>query len=147
MPKLIIVGKKGWMAEEVYALLTKDTDIKSQVTIMHGVSDEELEWLYRNCTFTVFPSFYEGWGLPIAESLSHGKCCISSNTSSMPEVGKELVTYVSPYDIGSILEEIVRLADKNIRTQMEQKIKDGYVATTWEDTFSELKSWLTIYKK
>ena len=81
LPHLIIVGRRGWMAEEAYNLLTKDPKINENVTICDNIKDNELIWLYKNCMYSVFPSFYEGWGLPVAESLAYSKCCISSNTS------------------------------------------------------------------
>ncbi|HEY1646010.1 MAG TPA: glycosyltransferase family 1 protein, partial [Candidatus Saccharimonadales bacterium] len=138
LPHLVIVGRKGWMAEETYTLLTKDPKINKDITIIKA-HDRELKWLYQNCLFTVFPSFYEGLGLPVAESLTYGKGCISSNTSSMREVGKDLISYVSPYDTAGFLNEIVRLTNKDIRQKMEQCIKERYVPVTWDDTFNELE--------
>lgn len=142
LPGLVIVGRKGWMAEETYSLLTQDPKINKKITILNS-RDDELEWLYQHCMFTVFPSFYEGWGLPIAESLAHGKCCISSNASSMPEVGGNLVSYVSPYDPAELLDEIVHLSDKKVRSPIEQKIADEYRVVTWEDTFKQFRDIVT----
>lgn len=143
MPHLVIVGRKGWMAEETYSLLTKDPDVRDSVTILSGVTDEELEWLYQNCAFTVFPSLYEGWGLPIAESLIHGKCCISSDTSSMPEVGGELVRYVSPYDAAGMVQAIQDLSDIKVRHKAEARIRTGYKPVTWRDTYDSFLNELT----
>lgn len=143
LPHLIIVGKKGWMAEEVYALLTKDEDIKSRVTILHGISDQELEWLYANCLFTVFPSFYEGWGLPIIESFARGKSCICSNTSSMPEAGGSLAIYISPYNTEELFKTIFELSsNKEMREAAELKIKLNYEPHTWQQSFTQLEHML-----
>jgi glycosyltransferase involved in cell wall biosynthesis len=140
LPHLIIVGKKGWMAEEVYSLLTKDPEIKPHVSILHGISDQELEWLYRNCRFTVFPSFYEGWGLPIIESFAYGKACICSNTSSMPEAGGNLATYISPYNTEELLSAIVQLyGEPVLRSEIERRIKSEYKKQTWQKVFKELQ--------
>ena len=78
------------------------------IAVAETPSDAELAFLYRNCRFTVFPSLYEGWGLPIGESLWFGKLCIASKTSSMPEVGGDLVDYVDPKDADSLQQAILR---------------------------------------
>ena len=77
-------------------------------------SDATLYQLYERCLFTVFPSFYEGWGLPVGESLWFGKNCIASNASSIPEVGKEFVTYFDPQSLDELKEKLVLCLDKKI---------------------------------
>ena len=143
LPHLVIVGRKGWMANEAYSLLTNDPNVNKNITICTNIKDEELTWLYKNCLYTIFPSFYEGWGLPVAESLSYGKCCISSNTSSIPEAGKEFGIYVSPYDPAAFLTQMIRLTDKKNRSKLEKAIK-SYKTVSWEDTLNQM---LLITKK
>lgn len=146
LPSLIISGRKGWMSEETWVLLTKDPDVNQKILITQA-DDEELEWLYQNCLFTVFPSFYEGWGLPIAESLAHGKCCVSSNTSSMLEVGDDLVAYVSPYDPAAMLGAIRTLLDDTVRSRSEDDIKKRYHTRTWEDSYHEFEACIHKYQE
>lgn len=138
LPHLIISGRKGWMNEETYFLLTKDADVKDKITILKDVTDDGLKWLYDNCEFTIFPSMYEGWGLPVAESLKHGKCCIAGNVSSMPEVGGNLVKYVSPYDPASMVKAMAELSQPAVRRKMETKIKAEYKPQTWQQTAEEV---------
>lgn len=136
LPHLVIVGRKGWMAQETYSLLTQDTEIKDKITVLEWVSDPELGWLYQHCEFTVFPSFYEGWGIPVAESFAHGKACISSNTSSMPEVGGELAIYVSPYNPAELMRQIKALgSDADARHKLENTISRAYKLRSWGDTY------------
>jgi glycosyltransferase involved in cell wall biosynthesis len=71
---------------------------------LHDVTDAELDLLYRKCMFTTFPSFAEGWGLPVGESLAHGKITICSPVGGIPEVGGELLDYIDPYNVSSGLE-------------------------------------------
>jgi glycosyltransferase involved in cell wall biosynthesis len=144
LPHLVIVGRKGWMAEEAYSLLTQDTDISQYITILQSADDQKLEWLYSNCIFTVFPSFYEGWGLPVAESFAHGKCCISSNSSSMPEVGGSLAVYVSPYNTDELLSSIARLySNQDERSKMENNIKINHKSRSWGQALSQLTDIIT----
>lgn len=139
LPHLVIVGKKAWVAEDVYNLLTNDPYIRDSITVIEGVSDAELSWLYQHCLFTIHPAFYEGWGLPIAESLSYGKPSISSNTSSLPEVGGDLVTYISPYDPRQITQAIHELfVDTELRSKLEKRIKKEYRSRTWKQAGRDL---------
>ena len=90
---LIIAGKPGAKAGEVFEFLQKTRNVSGTVQVIDSPSDLELEMLYRNCQFTVFPSIFEGWGLPIGESLWFGKPVICADNSSMPEAGGEFATY------------------------------------------------------
>ncbi len=144
LPHLVIVGKKGWMSGDVYNLLTNDPEVSAKTTILQGIEDEQLEWLYENCLFTVFPSFYEGWGLPVAESFSHGKVCISSNTSSMPEVGGDFAVYVSPYDTRDLAQAIRDLSvDNKLRAAKEAHIQKSYRSRTWKQFADQFLGHLT----
>lgn len=144
LPHLVIIGKKGWMASEVYNLLTNDPEVSHKITLLKDIDDSELNWLYENCLFTIFPSFYEGWGLPVAESFKYGKACVSSNTSSMPEVGKDLAMYVSPYDTRALMDGIHKLADDDkFRLAQEFQIKKNYKAHGWSDTYKQFIGFIT----
>ena len=65
---------------------------------LEGTSDPDLAALYRRCLFTVYPSLYEGWGLPVTESLCYGKTPLLSRVASLPEAGGEFADY---FEIGS----------------------------------------------
>ncbi|MGF1621677.1 MAG: glycosyltransferase family 4 protein [Rhodomicrobiaceae bacterium] len=98
--------------------------IESHVRLLDRPGDFELSVLYRRAAFTVFPSLYEGWGLPVGESLWHGTPCITSNLSAMPEVGGTLCDYVDPLSVESIAKAVQRLAsDERYRNQRAQLIK------------------------
>lgn len=119
--------------------------IESKDIIMTGfVSDEELLWLYQESLAFIYVSYYEGFGLPILEALSVGKAVISSNTSSMPEVGGDAAIYCDPQNIESISDAIERIVnDDNLRHKMEsiaykQAAKFSYVKAA--------KETLEIYK-
>jgi glycosyltransferase involved in cell wall biosynthesis len=67
--------------------------------VLPDVTDEELAHLYASCLFTIFPSFVEGWGLPVQESIAFGRPCLASSATSVPEAGLDLATYFDPYNL------------------------------------------------
>lgn len=137
LPQLVIVGKRGWAAGDTMLAMAGDPMVNDSITVLHGVSDGELEWLYENCLFTIYPSLYEGWGLPIAESLAHGKLCLASNASAMPEVAGDLIEYFSPYDAGECFNLVVRHLEPSILHAKEREIAQRYVPTSWQESFRQ----------
>lgn len=102
---LLLVGK----AFEKYNVLEdKEKQLKIEKNVIHTgiVLNEELVDLYNLADLFIFPSLYEGFGLPILEALSCGTPVICSNTSSMPEVGGNFVDYFNPYSIDEITKKI-----------------------------------------
>ena len=112
--RLILVGK----AFEKYNVLeTRENELKIKNNVIHTgiVSQEELVDLYNLADLFVFPSLYEGFGLPVLEALACGTPVICSNTSSIPEAGGEVVEYFNPYDINEITNCIEKeLADNRM---------------------------------
>ena len=134
LPKIIIVGKRGWLSSDFLYMAEHDTEAKDGIIILDSITDAELCWLYENCLFTVFPSFYEGWGLPLAESLQYGKVTLSSGTSSLPEVGGGNVDYFSPFSTDELSALIHKYLDKPERTKREAAIKKSYCPTSWDES-------------
>lgn len=97
-------------------------------------SDETVRWLYENCEFTLFPSLYEGWGLPVSESLLHGKVCLASDRSSIREVEPDLTELLDPFDV-SLWAKRVQYWHGNpaARAAKEKLILDCYVRPKWSD--------------
>lgn len=137
MPRLVIVGRPGWYTGDIIHSFQNDPQMINKVTILNNASDDELVWLYANCLFTVYPSYSEGWGLPVAESLAMGKVCLTSNVSSMPEIGGSLCEYGSPYNSQECLEGVVRLLDNKYRTKLEKRITESYTQQSWTDTYKQ----------
>ena len=104
VPRLVFAGKSGWMNDDFENFLTSSGHLDGLVVRVEGPSDRDLDVLYSNCLFTVMPSLYEGWGLPVGESLSYGKTAVISQTTSLPEVGGDMVRYCDPQSIVSIME-------------------------------------------
>lgn len=134
LPDLVIVGRRGWKSDDIYEVMTTDPQTKNKFIILEKASDEELSWLYKHCLFSVYPSFYEGWGLPIAESIAHSTPCVCSNTSSMPEVAGDLVSYFSPSSADECLQAITAMLKPGALEEARQKLKT-YQPTSWDETF------------
>jgi glycosyltransferase involved in cell wall biosynthesis len=138
IPPIVLVGRKGWLVNDLFYLIENDPVLK-RVFIFAPCSDQELAWLYQNCMLTVFPSFYEGWGLPVAESLFYGKYCLSSNSSSMPEIAGNLIEYFSPNDPMTLLEKILYFeGHPDALAENEKSIKNEYKPTSWDESFSHI---------
>jgi glycosyltransferase involved in cell wall biosynthesis len=138
LPQLVIVGSRGWLTGDFQYLVEHDPSMKNKIIILDNVNDQGLSWIYANCTFSIYPSFYEGWGLPVAESLATGKVCIASNASSIPEISGDMIDYFTPYDAQACLKLIVKYLDPVTLKQKEAQLKKQYILTPWEDTFKEV---------
>lgn len=134
LPPLIIAGRRGWLTGDFQYVAEYDPDIKNQIGIIDNVSDSEIHWLYTNSMLTVFPSFYEGWGLPVAESLGYGKVTLASDKSSIPEVGGDNVDYFSPYSVDEPLSLISKYINPTQRLKKEEFIKRNYKRLEWRDS-------------
>ncbi len=118
--------------------LSEDLAEWDKLRFIHTPNDFELHHLYKNCLFTVYPSFYEGWGLPISESLSYGKVCATSNVSSMPEVGGSWCEYFNPADPDDMARVIERMiVDPAYLEACESRIDPGQLLT-WEEASKAL---------
>ena len=109
--KYVIVGKLGWKYEPIVNSF-KNSIYSKDILYLNYVTPKEKEVLYRNALYTSFVSLYEGFGLPITESLSVGTPVLTSNISSMPEAGGDVCYYVNnPYNIEEIKEKMHAILD------------------------------------
>jgi glycosyltransferase involved in cell wall biosynthesis len=137
VPTLIWAGRQGWMVDELLDELDASNFLDGKLMWLGregGLSDSTLHGLYRACLFTMFPSIYEGWGLPVSECLAHGKFCIASNASSIPEIGGDLVDYHGPEDLEKCLELAERVIfDPHYRAAKEERIRQEYKMPSWAE--------------
>jgi glycosyltransferase involved in cell wall biosynthesis len=138
-PTLLLVGKKGWLVDDLCYFIQNNRELRSKIKIVEQVSDNDLRELYRACLFCVFPSLYEGWGLPIAECLAAHRFCLVSDTSAMPEVGGSYVDYFSPYDSGQLYALIDRyIADPLSLRRKTEIIEQNFKPVLWSSTTTEI---------
>jgi glycosyltransferase involved in cell wall biosynthesis len=121
--KLAIVGHKAWMSDKQLVGL-KNYLKKRDYVMLDYVTEEELKILYQNAFCMVFPSLYEGFGLPVLEAMQNNCPVICSNISSLPEVGGDAALYVNPYKYGEIRDQLQKLIiNPDLRQEMIEKGK------------------------
>ena len=107
---LIIAGRIGWNMDD-FALTPTALGLGKRVKLLSYVSDEELAWLYANCVAFVYPSLWEGFGLPALEALSRGCAVISSNATSLPEVVGNAGLLFDPSSAQDLADKIMMVVD------------------------------------
>jgi len=113
-PRLIIVGAQGWLSESVFGLVN-ELRLAQEVAFIGQVSEEDLIWLYNAARFLVFPSLYEGFGLPPLEAMSCGTPVIASNAGAIPEVVGSGGLLLDPHDVDGWAEAMAELWSDDAR--------------------------------
>lgn len=136
--KLVLTGPSR-NSEYLEEITINYPAVKNDVIFTGYVSEEELIWLYANAFAFIYPSFHEGFGLPILEAMSFGKAVICSNTTSMPEVGGDAVEYCDPYNIESIAEAMEKVfLDENRKLDLEERALAQASKFSYEKAAKEL---------
>ena len=136
IPYLVFGGGRGSLSDETMSRIHHDPELAQRVVHLEGLADPEIAWLYRECAFTLYPSFYEGWGLPVTESLDFGKVCLASDRTSLPEAGEGLAIHLDPTDRDLWTENVIDLwTDVESRHRREDEIRQQHhrrdaIATT-----------------
>jgi glycosyltransferase involved in cell wall biosynthesis len=115
VPKLVFAGRVGWLVDDLMRQIMNAGNLGGCLVIVEDPTDEELTALYQGCLFSLFPSFYEGWGLPVSESLAFGKPCLVANGTSLVEAGGDLVKYFDPdnlHDAYSVIRTAIEDPDE-----------------------------------
>lgn len=141
IPHLVFAGRKGWLVEDFMRQLEACNYLDGRVRVVPDATDAELDSLYRNCMLTAFPSFIEGWGVPVAESLAHGKICICSGEGGIPEVGGQLLDYVDPYNVRDGMQRLMRYLDNpELRRDRELEIAAQFRPRSWRQSADDFLS-------
>jgi glycosyltransferase involved in cell wall biosynthesis len=107
---LVLIGGKGWFFDEIFERV-KALKLEAQVRFTGYVDDEALPLWYNAAAIFVFPSLYEGFGMPILEAIACGTPVIAAETSSIPEVAGEAVLLFEPHDVEVLAEHIQTMLD------------------------------------
>lgn len=114
----------------------KDDELLIESIIFTGfISEPDLPEIYHNCLFSIYPSLYEGFGLPVVESMSTKRFCLASNTTSIPElIGKDL-PLVNPYSVNDITNQMeLLISDNNLISSYNEVAYKNSKKFTWEST-------------
>lgn len=141
LPPLLCVGKPGWLAGPALTLLEAAPELTGAVRVLHGISDVDLARLYERCLFTVYGSFYEGWGLPVTESLSYGKVPVAPRHSGLVESGAGGALFFEHQNEPDLVAKLeTMLFDPGFRAAREAAIRDGAGLRSWPQLASQILS-------
>jgi glycosyltransferase involved in cell wall biosynthesis len=127
---LVVVGALGWETGETLEALRS---LGSRCTLLGYVSDTALAELYRRCAVFCYPSLGEGFGLPVLEAMAAGAAVLTSNVSSLPEVGGDAVQYADPREVASIADGLRRLlTDASRRDELARRARARAGEFSWE---------------
>jgi len=142
--RLVIVGGKGWKYKEILKAVTQ-LGLEKDIIFTGYVPREDLINIYNAADLFVYPSFYEGFGLPPLEAMACGTPVIASNVSSIPEVVGEAGILLNPFDIAGIAEAIEKvIRDDDLRREMVEKGITQAQKFSWRQNASETKK---IYER
>jgi glycosyltransferase involved in cell wall biosynthesis len=141
---LVLAGGKGWLMEDFQNHLS-GLGILNHVKLLGYVTDDELVWLYRNCYANLYPSVFEGFGLPVLEGMQFGAPTMSSNATSMPEVTGETAILISPTDPDAWTYNMLELASNaERRRRLGAAAQQQAQRFNWENSAASV---LKIYQE
>jgi len=141
---LVLAGNKGWGYEEVRREVER-LGLEREVVFTGPVPHDELPPLFSGADVFVYPSLYEGFGLPVVEAMACGTPVITSNVSSLPEVAGDAGLLVDPLDVAALARAMRRvLSDGDLRQVMQMKGLEQAARFTWEET---ARRTLQVYKE
>jgi len=144
LPKLVLVGKCAWLYDETLRTLD-ELGVRDSVILTGYVPESDLPALYSSALCFVYPSYFEGFGLPPLEAMKCGAPVIVGNRTSLPEVVGDAGLTVDPFDVDAIAGAIRKLMnDSTLRSTLSQKGQERASAFTWRDTARQT---LRIYQE
>ncbi|MGH1541886.1 MAG: glycosyltransferase family 4 protein [Arenicella sp.] len=135
---LLIVGKTGWLAQDIANQLKAHPDYGSRIHHLEQINDAQLNSLYQNAWLSVIPSLYEGFGLPVIESLARNCPTLCSTAGSLSEVGANHVHFFSPDSVTELAQAILSLYSNSSRYQQLKLAATQYQATPWSETVKNI---------
>ncbi len=141
---LLVVGGKGWLYDDFFRRLA-ELDVKDAVRFPGYVPAADLVPLYGTATVAAMPSVYEGAGLPVLEAMASGTPVVSSNASSLPEMGGDAARYFDPLDVAAMAATIGEVwTDADLRAEMRERGLQQAARFSWKRAARET---LAIYEK
>jgi glycosyltransferase involved in cell wall biosynthesis len=142
--QLLVAGRLAWQYEDLIEKL-KTYKYREDVVMLNYVSDEQLAKITASAYALVYPSLFEGFGLPIIEAMQAGTPVICSDTSSMPEASADAALFADPNSPDAIAKQMLAIyKDESLRDELVQKGKRRAAEFSW-DTTADLV-WTAILK-
>ncbi len=139
--KLILAGKAGFGFDEIKKEIEK-SEHKNDIILTGYVTEKRKEDLYEEADLFVFPSFYEGFGMPVLEAMSYGVPVICSNMSSLPEISGDSALIVDPYSVENMAEALEKMSgDDKYRESMINKGFENIKRFSWKKC---AKDWFAV---
>jgi glycosyltransferase involved in cell wall biosynthesis len=139
IPKLSIIGRRGWNNEDVFRFLDKSPAIKQYVTVFDNLKDEDMIKEIKSSRATLFPSLGEGWGLPIVESMAMGIPVICSDIPVHRECSQGLATYIHPLDGLGWHREITKISKMtSLEIKEKYEILKNFEPIAWSESCEKL---------
>lgn len=140
---LVLIGQKGWHYKPIFEHIA-NSPWNTSIYHLDYLPNELVALFYKNAEVFVYPSYYEGFGLPVLEAMTLGAPVITSNTSSLPEVVADAAIKIDPHDATSLAEAILQvISDSQLRNQMIERGQKRAKLYTWEKT---AKATIAAYK-
>ncbi len=130
---LVLAGARGWNCEAIYQAVAS-SPYRAKILMPGYITDDEKEMLYQKAKAFLYPSLYEGFGIPVLEAFSRGVPVVTANNSSLPEVGGDAAFYMDTMDVGklaSYLKELSELQGQRLR-ELQERMKQQAARFSWE---------------
>ena len=139
VPTLVFAGRVGWLVDDLMRQIANTNNLDGKLVLVENPTDSELLALYEGCRFTLFPSFFEGWGLPVTESLALGKPCLTSDRTSLPEAGGKLTRRFDPDNLHDAYRAIREVIDDPAGlARWEAQVRRDFRPIPWSATADTL---------
>jgi glycosyltransferase involved in cell wall biosynthesis len=144
LPQLVLVGKNAWLYDETLRSLA-DTNIGTSIILTGYVPESDLPALYSGALCFVYPSYFEGFGLPPLEAMKCGAPVIVGNQTSLPEVVGDAALMIDPFDVNAIAAAIQKvIIDSDFRSELRVKGLERAKVFDWKETARQT---LAVYEK
>lgn len=130
--KLVFVGRRGWMVDEILAEIDELSSDQGRVLHLDNIDDDGLWRLYEQAAFCLYPSHYEGFGLPVVEAMARGKAIAVSTGGALPEASQGLAPQLSPDDADGWTALVGRwISEPEAVGAAAARIREGFSLVTW----------------
>ena len=121
--RLVLAGRKGWKIDKILADIPEK--YKKLITFTGFVDDIDLPQIYKHAEIFIFPSLYEGFGMPLIEAMSAGIPIVCSNRASLPEIAGDAALFFDPYNVDEMADAInIIIADEKTRETLIRRGQD-----------------------